>query len=143
MFLSRMLFAFVFTYFAIDQLTHLNTSVQLLISKGVAMAPLVLSLGIFLQLIGSFFLFFGMRTRLGVLLLLLYLVGSTLMLNSTTELHQPGKEAELAGVLQNTAYVAGLLYVLANGPGRWSADVFTAHLRAEKRGEQVVDVPVQ
>lgn len=122
MFLGRVLFAFVFTYSAIDQLTHWGSVSSQLDARHVPLVPLVLGIGIFLQFFGGLSLFCGMRTILGTLALILYVVIGTFLMYDIATLYHPGYEADLVAVLQNTALLAGLLYVLANGPGRWSGD---------------------
>lgn len=122
LFLARSLFAFVFAYHGIDQLLHWNRSLEFFKDLPGSTASVLLVAGLILQFFGAFSLFFGVKTRLGALALLLYVIATALFPISPMTLTESGNEAQLLWLLQHALSVAGLLYVFAVGSGRWSCD---------------------
>jgi putative oxidoreductase len=141
MFLGRLLFAFVFAYFAIDQLTHWSTATGALSARGITLPALTLVVGIILQFFGALSLFFGTRTRIGALALIVYVIASTLIYHDVGRLTEHGNEQEVVAVLQNVAWLAGLLYVLANGAGRWSGDACASRFKTSPEPKVKGPVP--
>lgn len=122
LFLGRILFAFVFAYLGIDQLAHWSRSLEFFKDVPSNTASFLVVTGLLLQFFGAFSLFFGFKTRLGALALLLYVLGTAVWPISLVELMKEGHEPELINFLQQILSVAGLLYVLAVGSGRFSYD---------------------
>lgn len=122
LFLGRILFAFVFAYLGIDQLLHWNRSLEFFQDVPPTTASLLLVTGLILQFFGAFSLFFGVKTRLGALALLFYVIMMTMWPISPMALIQSGNEEALLRFLQHTLSIAGLLYVFGVGSGRWSYD---------------------
>lgn len=122
LFLGRILFAFVFAYLGIDQLLHWSRSIDALKDMPANTASLVLVVGLILQFFGAFSLFFGVKTRIGALALLIYVLAVAIQPVSFATLTQAGHESELLIFLQQILTIAGLLYVLGVGSGRLSCD---------------------
>lgn len=126
LFLGRILFAFVFAYLGIDQLLHWTRSLELFKDLSSNTASFFLVAGLILQFFGAFSLFFGVKTRLGALALLIYVIAMAIRPGpdpiALSSLTQAGHETELVTFLHQLLTVAGLLYVLAVGSGRISCD---------------------
>lgn len=122
LFLARTLFAFVFAYLGIDQLMHWSQSLEQFKDLPTNTATLLLVAGLVLQFFGAFSLFFGAKTRLGALALLIYVLAGAFLPISPMLLTQEGHEAELLRFLEQMLIAAGLLYVFAVGSGRLACD---------------------
>ena len=72
----------------------------------------------FLQLIGGMMLFLGLGLRLGVVLLLIYLVPLTFFDHYYWLLKPAERGTQLMPFLESTALIGGLLFILARGKGR-------------------------
>ena len=77
--------------------------------------PAVLIFLTSIQLLGGLLLFFGMKVRLGSILLILYLFLTTLLFNHFWFLSDAKREVELLIFLKNISIMGGLFYVLALG----------------------------
>jgi putative oxidoreductase len=86
-------------------------------------APQLLLIGavVFLVL-GSVSVMAGWYTRVGAVLLIVFLVAATLVFHRFWEMPSSQAQNQLMHFLKNVSMLGGLLYLLANGPGPWSID---------------------
>ncbi len=75
-------------------------------------APVLAWAAIAFELIGGFCLATGWRREFGAMLLIVFLVPTTLLF------HPPGDPAQLTQFLKNAGLIGGLLLVVAHGGGR-------------------------
>jgi putative oxidoreductase len=88
--------------------------VPMIASKGLPI-PSVLAVGaIACLLLGSLSLLLGFKTQIGALLLVLFLIPTTLLFHPFT--------TDLGNFLKNLALIGGLLMVVSYGPGLISVD---------------------
>lgn len=85
--------------------------------------PQVLLIGavVFLVL-GSVSVMAGWYTRVGTVLLVVFLVAVTLVFHRFWDFEGREAQNQLMHFLKNVSMLGGLLYLLANGPGPWSID---------------------
>src|SRR5262249_44219237 len=81
--------------------------------------------------IGSVFVVFGIKTRFGALLLLIFLAAVTPLFHNFWDLEGPEQHAQLINFLKNVGLAGGVLMVIAHGPGLFSLDTLLA--RSQKR----------
>lgn len=118
MFLGRVSLGAVFLWIGVQRILHYDVNLELVASKGIKMAPLFLIGSLILQFVGSLFLIFGYRARLGALVLIVYLIPATLLFHDFwVQPAGPAFEAESLAFFKNLAIFGGLLYVLSNGGG--------------------------
>jgi putative oxidoreductase len=67
-------------------------------------------------------LIFGIATRYGALLGILYVIAATVIAHRYWEYPQAQQLAQYTNFLKNIAILGGLLYVFVNGAGRFSID---------------------
>ncbi|EAQ73961.1 MULTISPECIES: DoxX family protein [unclassified Synechococcus] len=109
--LARVLLALVFVHALVGKLTNFAAVADKIAAKGLPLAPLLLVLAMALLALGSALLILGWRQRLGAVLLLVFLVPTSLIFHN-----ELGDTAERIQLLKNLAIIAGLLLV-ANQPG--------------------------
>lgn len=104
--LARGLLALVFVHALVGKLTNFGAVADTIAAKGLPLAPLLLVLAMGLLAVGSALLILGWRQRLGALLLLIFLVPTSLIFHSTL-----GDTADRIQLLKNLAIMGGLLLV--------------------------------
>ena len=111
---ARIFLALIFLNAGINHLIGFSGFVPTIANKGLPI-PQVLAVGaIVFLLLGSISLILGYKTKIGALLLILFLVPTTLLF------HPP--VSDLTGFLKNLSLVGGLMMVIAYGPGLISVD---------------------
>jgi putative oxidoreductase len=91
-------------------------------SKGMSMIPFFLYAAATLEILGGLSLFLGWKARWGGALLALFLIPVTLIFHSFWTVDASEKMLQQLFFLKNLAIFGGLLYAVANGPGRISID---------------------
>ncbi len=111
---GRICLALIFLNSGINHLTGFQGLVSAISEKGLPAAP-VLAVGtVVFLLLGAISLVLGYKTKVGAVLLILFLIPTTLLFHPL-----PG---DLTGFLKNLALIGGLLMTIANGPGLISVD---------------------
>ena len=104
--IARVLLCLVFIHAVIGKLTGFAAVAGAIAAKGLPLAPLLLVAAMALMAVGSVLVISGWRARLGVVLLLLFLVPTTLLFHG--DLADAGERIQL---FKNLAIIGGLLLV--------------------------------
>lgn len=115
--LARILLSAIFLVSAALKLIYWNGSVQGLEAKHLPVAPLLLAAAVTLELAGGLALITGLFSRPAALLLLLYLIPTTLLFHNFWAFSGPEQPGQMINFLKNLAIMGGLLLLAANGPG--------------------------
>lgn len=111
---ARIFLALIFLNSGINHLLGFSGFVPMIASKGLPL-PQVLAVGtIVFLLLGSVSLILGYKAKIGALLLILFLVPTTLFFHPIA--------TDLTGLLKNLGLIGGLMMVIAYGPGLISLD---------------------
>lgn len=111
---ARICLALIFLNSGIKHLIGFQSFVPAIAGKGLPL-PQVLAVGaIVLLLLGSASLILGYQTKVGALLLILFLIPTTLSFHPIA--------TDTTGFLKNLALVGGLLMMMTYGPGLISVD---------------------
>ncbi|MGB3295949.1 MAG: DoxX family protein [Phormidesmis sp.] len=111
---ARIFLALVFLNAGIGHLMNFSGFVPTIASKGLPI-PQVLAVGaIAFLLLGSISLILGYKARIGALLIILFLIPTTLLFHPIP--------SDLSSFLKNLALIGGLMMVIAYGPGLISVD---------------------
>jgi putative oxidoreductase len=90
-------------------------TLQNLIEMSMSHIPLLLTLAVIFELLGGLLVFFGLWTRLGALLLILFLIPTTLLFHHFWQLKEPERELQMINFMKNVSIAGGLLFLLAVG----------------------------
>ena len=120
---GRVLLTLIFLVAAAGKLLDFNGTAQHLASRGVPLAQAALGFAIALEIVGALLVLAGFHARLGALLLIVFLVPTTLVMHNFWALQGNAAIAEMLQFLKNMAILGGLLLVSAYGAGAWSLDV--------------------
>lgn len=122
MFIARLCIAAIFIAAAVGKFLSYDETVQYMASKGLPMVPLLLIGAAVVEFIGGFSLVFGYKTRFGALILLLFLIPTTIIFHNFWDLSGGERALQQIMFLKNTAIFGGLLYVLCQGSGGCALD---------------------
>ena len=104
--IARVLLCLVFVNAVLGKVTGFGTVAGVIAAKGLPLAPVLLVAAMALMAVGSVLVISGWRARLGVILLLLFLVPTTLLFHG--DVSDTGQRIQL---LKNLAIIGGLLLV--------------------------------
>ena len=105
--IARVLLCLVFINAVIGKLVGFTDTAGAIAAKGLPLAPALVVLSMLLMAAGSALVISGWRSRLGAVLLLIFLIPTTLLFHSNA-----GDAAERIQLLKNLAIIAGLLVVI-------------------------------
>ena len=109
--IARVLLCLVFLHAVIGKLTGFAGVAGMIAGRGLPLAPVLLAAAVALMLVGSVLVISGVRVRLGAILLLLFLVPTTLLFHS--DVADPQERIQL---LKNLSIIGGLLLVAERRP---------------------------
>ena len=104
--IARVLLCLVFIHAVIGKMTSFAGPAAAIAAKGLPLAPLLLVAAMALMAVGSALVISGWRARLGAVLLLVFLVPTTLLFHGDVS-----SGPERIQLLKNLAIVGGLLLV--------------------------------
>ncbi len=104
--IARVLLCLVFLNAVLGKLMGFGAVAGMIAAKGLPLAPLLLVAAMALMAVGSALVISGWRARLGVILLLVFLVPTTLIFHGDV-----ADSAQRIQLLKNLAIIGGLLLV--------------------------------
>lgn len=122
LFLGRLCISAIFLISGISKFVEYNATAQMMAAKGLSYVPVLLIIAALIEIICSLSLIFGYKTRLGSLILLLYLIPVTYVFHNFWALEGADRQLQMIMFLKNLAIFGGLLEVLAIGAGGCGCD---------------------
>ncbi len=114
---ARICLSLIFFKAGISHLTGFGDFVQLIGSRGLPLPGLLAAGTVFFQLLGAISLLLGFKTKIGSILLIIFLIPASLMF------HNPiADPSEWNAFLKNIGLIGGLLMVIYAGSGALSID---------------------
>lgn len=80
-------------------------------------AEMFLCIAAVFEMLGGLLVFFGIGARFGALLLILFLIPTTIFFHAFWEMQAPERDIQVVMFMKNLAILGGLLVVLAFGAG--------------------------
>jgi uncharacterized membrane protein YphA (DoxX/SURF4 family) len=115
---ARICLALIFLNSSITKMFDFAATQDMMAGRGLP-APALLLLGnIVFQLVGATLLLLGYKVKWGAILLILFLVPTTLVF------HNPFDPEQTTAFLKNLGLIGGVLYAYATGPGSLSLDEY-------------------
>ena len=115
--LARILICMIFIEAGIKKIPGWEQTSQFMASKGMPLVPLFLIGAIAVEILGGLSVLIGFKSRVGSLVLFLYLIPTTLIFHNF--ISDPSQSTQF---LKNMAIMGGLLLLAASGPGIFSLD---------------------
>ncbi|WP_437227939.1 DoxX family protein [Planctomicrobium sp. SH661] len=124
--LARVMLATIFFLSAVgNKIPNFKNIAAYMTSEGVPAAQVMLAGAIVFLLVGSLSLVFGFRARIGASLLLIFLVLATYYFHDFWTMTGQAREEQMIQFMKNLSMMGGMLFVIANGSGKWSLDSVT------------------
>lgn len=120
--IARVCLALIFFVSAAGKMADYGGTVGHMTSLGVPMAKLLLAGALVFEIAGGLMMLFGWRARFGALLLVLFLIPTTLVYHGFWGYTGVERTAQMLQFLKNLAIIGGLLMVCAYGSGPLGAD---------------------
>ncbi len=117
---ARICLSLIFLYAGLKNITSFSTTQQMIAQKGLPLPALMLLGNIVFQLIGAISLILGYKVRWGVILLILFLIPTTLVFHDFW-----ANPKETISFLKNVGLIGGLLMMYYAGAGPVSLDART------------------
>jgi putative oxidoreductase len=118
--IGRILVVLIFLQSGIGKIENFQGTAQYMASHGIAPYTNFFLVGaIFFELVGTITLILGYYARFGAMLLLIFLIPTTLIFHSNF-----GDQIQMIMFMKNVSMFGGLLVLLAVGAGRFSLDYF-------------------
>ena len=123
--IGRILLVLIFIQSGIGKIVNFEGTAQYMAKSGMPLTNFFLVGAIFLELVGSITVILGYHTRLGALLLLIFLIPTTLIFHTNF-----ADRMQMIQFMKNVSMFGGCLILLSAGSGRFSLDYF---LRGKKK----------
>jgi putative oxidoreductase len=120
--LGRICLSAIFLFAGIGKLVNYEGTLQYMASAGITMTPFFLIAAAAVEILGGLSLLLGYKIRFGALMLLLFLIPTTLIFHNFWTLQGADRQAQLVEFLKNLAIFGGLLFVGSTGAGCFSLD---------------------
>jgi putative oxidoreductase len=114
---GRILLVLIFLSSGIDKIENFEGTAKFMAQYGMPYPSFFLFGAIILELAGSVFVILGYYTRFGALLLLIFLIPTTIIFH--TNFDDP---IQIVMLMKNISMFGGCLVLLGMGPGRFSLD---------------------
>ena len=113
---GRIVLVWIFLMSGIGKIGNFEGTTQYMAKFGMPLPSFFLLGAIFLELVGSVTIVLGYFTRAGAILLLVFLIPTTLIFHGADD---PGQKIQF---MKNVSMFGGLLILLSAGAGRYSLD---------------------
>jgi len=123
--IGRILLVLIFLKSGVGKIENFQGTAQYMASHGMPYTHFFLVGAIFFELVGSITVIFGYFARFGAVLLLIFLVPTTLIFHNIFK-----DPPMMIQFMKNVSMFGGILVLLAVGPGRFSLDYL---LRGKKK----------
>lgn len=131
--MGRLFIGFIFFYEVVDSILYYENTKETMIAYGLHWRPgLLLTLTIFILLVGSVMVIIGYHANAGALLLMLYWVPFTFIVYSFWNDPESLKRLNALYFMRNMAIVGALLLLISNGAGRFSVKRLIHRMRLPK-----------
>jgi len=114
---GRILLALIFLTSGVIKLGYWDQTAGYMASKGFPMITFFLAAAAFIEIAGAFSLILGYRAKLGAILLIIFLIPTTLIFHNFWALEGMDQRINLLTFLKNFAVIGGLLLIYRYGPG--------------------------
>ena len=120
--IARILVVLIFVVAGAGKLAGFQGTVAMMSSMGIPWPSYLLSAALVLELAGAILVLLGWNTRLGAILLIIFLIPVTLIFHDFWAAPPEDKQEQLFQFLKNLSTIGGLLLLYVHGPGPVSLD---------------------
>jgi putative oxidoreductase len=118
--IARLLLVVIFPISAYYKVIQWPGIVTMLEQQAVPLPLYGGALAVGVEVIGALLVALGLWTRIGAILLILYVAGATAVAHRFWEFAMPAQFAQMMSFFKNLAMIGGLLLIAVLGPGRFA-----------------------
>lgn len=116
-FIGRILLVQIFFMSGANKIFHFAETEAYMAQHGMPLTSILLTITIIFQIGGALLIFLGFYTRVGVVLLLAFIIPATFIFHTDFS-----DQTQVILFMHNLSVMGGLLLLFANGPGNFSID---------------------
>lgn len=121
-FFGRLLISLIFILAGIGKIVDFQGASDALRTFGIRGADAFIFIGLLMELVGGILLLLGWHTKIGIYILMIFLLPTTLIFHGFWGYEGAEMALQLSLFLKNLTIYGGLLAFLSFGPGNWSVD---------------------
>jgi putative oxidoreductase len=129
MLIGRILMASIFLMSGANKLMAIDQTAATMTAEGIPEARVLALIAALAEVAGGLSILFGFLTRIGAFGLILFMIPATLIFHDFWMFSGKEQHTQMISFMKNLAMIGGLLFLVAQGAGRYSLD---AKLRAPK-----------
>jgi len=115
--IGRILIALIFIMSGIHKITAFAGTAEQIAGKGLPLPQLLTVGAIVFELGGGLLLVFGLKCRVGALLLILFLIPTTVFFHNFWAFEGKEMQKQMIGFMKNLSIMGGLAILLVHSPG--------------------------
>ena len=119
---GRLLLSFMFVISGVNKIMAFTATADYMSAAGLPAASLLLVLTIAVEVLGGLAIAIGWQTRWAALVIFLFLIPVTYVFHAFWNVDPAQAQNQMNHFMKNLTIMGGMLYLLATGPGRISAD---------------------
>jgi putative oxidoreductase len=120
---ARVLIGLIFLMSALgNKIPNFDSVAGYMASEGVPAAKVLLAGAIVFLVVGSLSVMAGAWTRVGAVMLLVFLAAATYYFHDFWTFEGQERQMQTIQFMKNLSVMGAMLFLLANGPGAWSVD---------------------
>lgn len=127
-FIARILLVLIFVIAGAGKLAGFQGTAAMMSSLGLPSPSFLLAGALVFEIAGAILVLLGWRTRLGVILLILFMIPVTLIFHGFWAVPPEDQREQVNQFLKNLSLIGGLLLLYIHGPGPVSLDHRSARL---------------
>lgn len=120
--LGRLFLSVIFLIAGLSKFANYDSTAAYMISKGIPMLPYTLVAAALCEILGSLSLILGYKARWGALLLLIFIIPTTIIFHNFWSYEGPQQQQQFIEFLKNLGIIGGLILAATTGPGKYSID---------------------
>jgi putative oxidoreductase len=120
--IGRLLLSAIFIMSGIHKITAWSETADSMTREGMVAVPLFLLGALTFEIVGGLSVLLGYKTRFGALLLIIFLIPTTLIFHDFWTYEGDEQQMQMIHFMKNLSILGGLFCILTFGPGRLSID---------------------
>lgn len=128
MLLGRICIAAIFFTSGLNKFTNFDSNITYVASKGLPFPSIMLTMAGILEIIGALSVIFGIRAKIGAIILLITLIPATILFHDFWNIADSTQRTmQMIHFFKNISIFGGLLYIICCGAGKFGFDCNHCH----------------
>ena len=120
--MGRILLSLVFIMSGVHKIMDWGGTADYMAAEGIPLPSVFLAGAVVFELVGGVSVLVGLKTRVGALLLVIFLIPTTLIFHDFWSYEGMEQEMQMINFMKNLSIMGGLFVVMGLGPGPLSVD---------------------